>query len=117
MPRYPPGIARKNRVAAIPPMGDDQGMNKATQSVKQTASPARPESIDTDLAWAQLQRRDSAAPFFYAVTTTGVVCRPACRSRLPLRANVRFFTTLQEAHAAGFRPCLRCRPDTAPRNA
>ena len=69
--------------------------------------------IDPDEAWQQLVRRDPNARFFYAVTTTGVVCRPACKSRLPLRSNVRFFASIREAQAAGFRPCLRCRPSTA----
>jgi len=101
-------------------MREHQGMNSATQSAmnKPLAELSlTPGGLDPELAWAQLLRRDPAATFFYAVTTTGVVCRPACRSRLPLRANVRFFTTLQQARAAGFRPCLRCRPETPPRNA
>ena len=74
-----------------------------------SSSPASTD-FDPEYAWQQVQRRDSAATFFYAVITTGVVCRPACKSRLPLRANVRFFGSLEEAEAAGFRPCLRCRP-------
>ena len=67
-------------------------------------------AIDQERAWEQVVRRDPRATFFYAVTTTGVVCRPACKSRLPLRSNVRFFASVEEAQAAGFRPCLRCRP-------
>lgn len=69
-------------------------------------------AIDSDQAWEQVSRRDPDATFFYAVTTTGVVCRPSCKSRLPLRSNVRFFRSVAEAQAAGFRPCLRCRPST-----
>lgn len=49
--------------------------------------------------------------FFYAVQTTGIVCRPSCPSRKPSRANVRFFASLQEAIEQGYRPCKRCRPD------
>ncbi len=56
---------------------------------------------------------DAAATFFYAVTTTGVFCRPVCSSRRPLRENVRFFRTAEEACAAGFRPCQRCKPGIA----
>jgi AraC family transcriptional regulator of adaptative response/methylated-DNA-[protein]-cysteine methyltransferase len=67
-------------------------------------------AIDPEQAWRQVVARDAAAGFFYAVTTTGVVCRPACKSRRPLRSNVRFFRTVAEAQASGFRPCLRCRP-------
>jgi AraC family transcriptional regulator of adaptative response/methylated-DNA-[protein]-cysteine methyltransferase len=50
-------------------------------------------------------------PFVYAVRTTGVFCRPGCPSRLPKRDNARFFDRADDAVAAGFRPCLRCRPD------
>ena len=49
--------------------------------------------------------------FFYAVKTVGVYCRPSCKSRTPLRKNVRFFETNENAEKAGFRPCKRCRPD------
>lgn len=69
--------------------------------------------IDPEMAWQQLLSRDSAAAFFYGVTTTGVFCRPGCKSRRPLRANVRFFRSAEAARAAGFRPCKRCKPGTA----
>ena len=49
--------------------------------------------------------------FFYAVQTTGIFCRPSCRSKPPLEKNVSFFDTAKEAQLAGFRPCKRCRPD------
>ncbi len=52
--------------------------------------------------------------FFIAVTSTGIYCRPICPSRWAKRANVRFFGSTAAAEAAGFRPCLRCRPETAP---
>jgi AraC family transcriptional regulator of adaptative response/methylated-DNA-[protein]-cysteine methyltransferase len=70
-------------------------------------------SIDPEKAWQQVLRRDPAAAIFFAVTTTGVFCRPSCTSRRPLRANVRFFRSVDEARAAGFRPCKRCKPSTA----
>jgi AraC family transcriptional regulator of adaptative response/methylated-DNA-[protein]-cysteine methyltransferase len=70
-------------------------------------------SIDSENAWRQLLSRDPAATFFYAVSTTGVFCRPGCASRRPLRANVRFFHSVEEAYAAGFRPCKRCKPNAA----
>jgi len=76
-----------------------------------------PPPIDTETAWQQLLRRDPAGRFFYAVATTGVFCRPDCRSRRPLRANVRFFATSDAASAAGFRPCKRCNPLIARGNA
>lgn len=49
--------------------------------------------------------------FFYAVKTVGVYCRPSCKSKTPLRKNVRYFETQKDAENAGFRPCKRCRPD------
>jgi AraC family transcriptional regulator, regulatory protein of adaptative response / DNA-3-methyladenine glycosylase II len=52
--------------------------------------------------------------FFIAVTSTGIYCRPICPSRWAKRTNVRFFGSTAAAEAAGFRPCLRCRPEAAP---
>lgn len=49
--------------------------------------------------------------FFYAVKTTGVYCRPSCRSKSPKRENICFFETSEQARKAGFRPCKRCRSD------
>jgi len=78
--------------------------------VNSQAKAAAPPALDPEAAWRQLLARDPAAAFFYAVNTTGVFCRPQCPSRRPLRANVRFFQSAGQAQAAGFRPCLRCRP-------
>jgi AraC family transcriptional regulator of adaptative response/methylated-DNA-[protein]-cysteine methyltransferase len=95
-------------------------MNSATQldtsEARSTTTASPSPALDPEQAWQQVVRRDPGATFFYAVTTTGVVCRPACKSRLPLRTNVRFFGSVEEAKAAGFRPCLRCRPTTASGN-
>jgi AraC family transcriptional regulator, regulatory protein of adaptative response / DNA-3-methyladenine glycosylase II len=52
--------------------------------------------------------------FFIAVTSTGIYCRPVCPVRSPNKANIRYFPTAAAAAAAGFRPCLRCRPEAAP---
>jgi len=52
--------------------------------------------------------------FFTGVRTTGVYCRPVCPVRKPLSKNVSFFPSAAAAELAGFRPCLRCRPETAP---
>lgn len=52
--------------------------------------------------------------FFTGVTSTGVFCRPICPARTPRRERCRFFTLAAEASRAGFRPCLRCRPELAP---
>jgi AraC family transcriptional regulator of adaptative response/methylated-DNA-[protein]-cysteine methyltransferase len=68
--------------------------------------------IEADPRWALLRARDPAADgrFVYAVRTTGVFCRPACPSRLAKPANLAFYDTPAAAQAAGYRPCLRCRP-------
>jgi AraC family transcriptional regulator, regulatory protein of adaptative response / methylated-DNA-[protein]-cysteine methyltransferase len=61
-------------------------------------------------------RRDAAwdGIVFVAVKTTGVYCRPVCPARTPLARNVAFYRSAAAAEHAGFRPCLRCRPETAP---
>jgi len=90
-------------------------MSTNTQFVHPPVPTAVPSTaIDAESAWQQLLARDRSGAFFYAVTTTGVFCRPDCKSRRPLRQNVRFFVSIESASAAGFRPCKRCRP-TAPR--
>ena len=55
--------------------------------------------------------------FFVAVTSTGIYCRPICPAKTPRAENCRFFQTAQEAELAGFRPCLRCRPELSPGSA
>jgi AraC family transcriptional regulator, regulatory protein of adaptative response / DNA-3-methyladenine glycosylase II len=52
--------------------------------------------------------------FFIAVTSTGIYCRPSCPARTPMRKNVRFYPSAAAAQQAGFRACLRCRPDATP---
>lgn len=63
-----------------------------------------------------LQSRDSRFDglLFVGVTSTGVYCRPVCPARTPKLDNCRFFGSAAAAQEAGFRPCLRCRPETAP---
>jgi AraC family transcriptional regulator of adaptative response / DNA-3-methyladenine glycosylase II len=52
--------------------------------------------------------------FFVGVTSTGIYCRPICPVKPPKEVNCRFYNSAQEAEHAGFRPCLRCRPELAP---
>ena len=52
--------------------------------------------------------------FFVGVTSTHIYCRPICPSRPPKRSNMRFYSSAAAAEGAGFRPCLRCRPERAP---
>ncbi len=68
--------------------------------------------MNNDLFWEAVQRHDRTrdGDFYYGVITTGVYCRPSCAGRRPLRQNVRFYRTPQEAERDGLRPCLRCRP-------
>ncbi len=65
--------------------------------------------------WQAVLARDARADgrFFYAVTSTGIYCRPSCPSRRPHRDRVAFYTTADEAERSGYRACLRCRPRDA----
>ena len=73
-------------------------------------------TLDAAACYRALSSRDPRfdGRFFTGVTTTGVYCRPICPARTPARTNVRFFLCAAAAEADGFRPCRRCRPDTAP---
>ena len=59
--------------------------------------------------WEAVQRSDASYDglFFYAVKTTGIFCRPSCKSKPPKRENLCYFASGEEARAAGFRPCTR----------
>ena len=72
--------------------------------------------MDDDACYRAIETRDHRfdGRLFVAVTTTGIYCRPFCPAPTPKRENVRFFPTAAAAQEAGFRPCLRCRPETSP---
>jgi AraC family transcriptional regulator, regulatory protein of adaptative response / methylated-DNA-[protein]-cysteine methyltransferase len=74
--------------------------------------------LDPDTAWAAFMRRDRRwdGRIIGAVKTTGIYCKPSCPARRPKRENVEFFSVGQEARAAGYRPCLRCKPDEVGRD-
>lgn len=74
---------------------------------------------DTKSLYKALIARDARFDglFFVGVTSTGIYCRPVCPVKPPKEVNCRFYHTAQEAEQAGFRPCLRCRPELAPGNA
>jgi AraC family transcriptional regulator of adaptative response / DNA-3-methyladenine glycosylase II len=76
----------------------------------------RPLTLDRDECERARVARNPAydGRFFSGVRTTGVYCRPVCPVRPARAENVRFFASAAAAEAAGFRPCLRCRPETAP---
>src|SRR5687767_5976344 len=95
-------IARKKREAPLRSVGYAKFMNAAQPTV-----PAA--------TWRAIETRDAAQDgrFVYAVTSTRIFCRPSCPSRRPRRDRVRVFASGDEAAAAGFRACLRCRPTAA----
>src|SRR5262249_29349477 len=72
--------------------------------------------LDRAVCYRALQSRDSRfdGRIFVGVLTTGVYCRPICPARTPKFENCRFFDSAVAAQEAGFRPCLRCRPETSP---
>jgi len=73
-------------------------------------------SLDQDICYQALKTRDARfdGRFFTAVTSTGIFCRPICPASTPKRENCEFYPSASAALNAGFRPCLRCRPETAP---
>ncbi|MDB6074768.1 MAG: DNA-3-methyladenine glycosylase 2 family protein, partial [Verrucomicrobiaceae bacterium] len=72
---------------------------------------------DDESCYRALRSRDARfdGVFFTGVTSTGIYCRPVCPTRTPKAENCRFFTAASSAEQAGFRPCLRCRPELAPK--
>jgi AraC family transcriptional regulator of adaptative response/methylated-DNA-[protein]-cysteine methyltransferase len=72
-------------------------------------------SVNADHAWEAVLSRDRRCDgrFVYAVSSTRVYCRPSCPSRRPARNHVTFFDSAQRAEAAGYRACLRCRPQSS----
>ncbi|MES2957063.1 MAG: AlkA N-terminal domain-containing protein [Pseudomonadota bacterium] len=78
--------------------------------------PNSPSHIDGDSAYRAIVAHDARfdGRLFVGVTSTGVYCRPVCRVRTPMQRNCRFYANAPSAEAAGFRPCLRCRPELAP---
>ncbi|MCS5558517.1 MAG: DNA-3-methyladenine glycosylase 2 family protein, partial [Oceanospirillaceae bacterium] len=73
-------------------------------------------SLDLQLCEQARQSRDPRfdGRFFVAVKTTGIYCRNVCKVKLPLVKNIDFYAFAAAAQAQGFRPCLRCRPESTP---
>ncbi|HEY1806163.1 MAG TPA: methylated-DNA--[protein]-cysteine S-methyltransferase [Terracidiphilus sp.] len=97
--------------ATSQPAASRHAVPPALASAREPVAASSP--LDPYAAWGLLIARDRKARFVYGVTTTGVFCRPNCASRRPRRENVRFFSSVLEAQAAGFRPCKRCCPTIA----
>lgn len=74
------------------------------------------ETLDPTACYRAVETRDARfdGRFFTAVLTTGIYCRPICPARTPKAENCCFYITAAAAQEAGFRPCLRCRPEAAP---
>ena len=91
-----------------------EGNAREVGSIK-TKVQAEAPLVNEATAWESVLQRDASADdrFLYAVTTTGIYCRPSCPSRRPKRDNVAFFSSAAAAEEAGFRACQRCRPNRA----
>src|SRR5262249_48155505 len=87
--------------------GETDGMRTGTMA---------PVNLDREVCYRALQARDPRfdGRLFVGVRTTGIYCRPICPARTPNVENVRFFASAAAAQEAGFRPCLRCRPESSP---
>lgn len=87
-----------------------------TQSPAMVSLDTVQDDLDPGACFRAVETRDIRfdGRFFSGVRTTGVYCRPICPARTPLRQNLEFYTSAAAAEAAGYRACLRCRPETAP---
>ena len=83
--------------------------------IRSMHSPSSAHNADAG-QYLALKARDARfdGRFFTGVTSTGIYCRPVCKVRTPKQENCRFFALASQAEAAGFRPCMRCRPELAP---
>ncbi len=88
-------------------------------SARQPKPTTRPAQTADDPRWKAVVARDAACDgeFVFAVSSTGVFCRPSCAARRPRRENVQFFSSTEAAEHAGYRACLRCRPKSFSGNA
>lgn len=79
-------------------------------------TPVHVAALDPRVCDQARQSRDARFDglFFTAVTSTGIYCRPVCPAPTPKRENIRYYANAASAEAAGFRPCLRCRPELSP---
>src|SRR6202521_6267543 len=86
-------------------------MNRKNQQIESNIPPRAAARY-----WRATLARDSRADgtFVLAVRSTHIYCRPSCPARRPLRRNVIFFHTREEAEKQGYRACLRCRPNEVP---
>jgi AraC family transcriptional regulator of adaptative response / DNA-3-methyladenine glycosylase II len=91
-----------------------------TTENRETAGPLlrddQPMDLDADACYRAIATRDARfdGRLFIAVKSTRIYCRPICPARTPKRENLTFYPSAAAAQEAGYRPCLRCRPESAP---
>jgi AraC family transcriptional regulator of adaptative response/methylated-DNA-[protein]-cysteine methyltransferase len=93
-------------------LGEEEEMSSETAVLRSKSAKIIDRSLDDDSRWQAVISRDHVrdGQFVFAVSSTGVYCRPSCPARRPRRENVAFFARPEQAEKAGFRACLRCRP-------
>lgn len=103
-----------NDHATMPSRTPASSAPKSTSKLTLVSDRTRPFAQD-EVRWRAVLARDAThdGQFFFGVKTTGIVCRPSCPARTAKRENVLFFDVLQDAFAAGFRTCRRCKPEGA----
>ncbi|WP_081418546.1 bifunctional transcriptional activator/DNA repair enzyme AdaA [Paenibacillus sp. Leaf72] len=86
-------------------------LDQIPRSLRDKDEPILPAPVSEE-QWRAIVGNDPSydGQFYYAVKTTGIFCRPSCKSRPPNRENIGFFRTAEQALAAQFRPCKRCKP-------
>ena len=86
---------------------------KVRQADKDKVEEKEANKYQQDDMWRAVHESDPSYDgiFFYAVKSTGIYCRPSCKSKIPKRENICYFDTAEQAREAGFRPCKRCRSD------
>lgn len=106
--------AREREIAVKPALIEPAFINS---DVIQSGTPEEAGEALAEFRWRAVLARDRRGDgcFVFAVTTTGIYCRPSCPARRPRRENVRFFDDPAGARAAGFHACRRCHPDDAGR--
>ena len=111
------GFGREHVRKRLTPLGELPRINRMTRNTLATVeSPA--QQAQSSALYSALKARDARfdGRFFTGVTSTGIYCRPVCKVKAPRRENCRFFDLAAQAESAGFRPCLRCRPELAPQS-
>ncbi len=116
-PRSEDGQAQRERESedAIAQAGHESASKALRHSHEQEAE-VFPMALDQNACYEALKSKDERfdGQFFVGVSSTGIYCRPICHAKLPKRQNCTFFESAAQAEAAGYRPCLQCRPELAP---